>query len=122
MGSTPSPGLELLLVITGPVLPLTTVVPEMLDRNGSVCATWLAYSGAARQASRITRNTTAPAIALRLPTSRRSAVRHGPPDPQTGGATNTAPPVSAASAVAGPARAAEAVPVSPAGSVSGALT
>src|SRR5262245_53168950 len=73
------------------VLPPTTVVPEMFDRNGSTCATFPAYTGAHRQATTITRKTTALPIAARSRTSLPSATRQGPSPPRPGGAASASP-------------------------------
>src|SRR5262245_50307756 len=68
-----------------------TVVPEMFDRKASVCATWSAYSDAARQATTMSRKTVAALIAARLRVSWVRELRHGPDVPGTGGTAAGSP-------------------------------
>ena len=63
--------------ISGTRLPWTIVVPFRLLANGFVCAMWLAYTGASRDTTTISRNSTSAAMAMRLCQSRRPASSHG---------------------------------------------
>ncbi len=53
------------------------VVPFRFGTSGFTCATSLAYSGAARLSTTISRNSPSPASAMRLRRSRRAARAHG---------------------------------------------
>src|SRR5580765_411910 len=61
----------------GTRLPSTTVVPSRFERNGSVCATCCAYSGAASDAATITTSTPSIAIAIQFLNSLRRAIAQG---------------------------------------------
>src|SRR6185369_17518223 len=83
-GVTPSPSPVVLWVRTGTVAPSNTVVPEMFDWYASVCAIRLAYTGASRHATTMTKRTAAPASAVRVRTSWPNATRHGPAETAPG--------------------------------------
>src|SRR5689334_25405087 len=63
--------------MTATTFPFTTVWPFRLGGNGFTCATYLAYSGAARDSTTISRNRASAASAMRLRRSRRPASAHG---------------------------------------------
>src|SRR3954468_3810037 len=76
--------------MTGTRLPFTSVVPSRFDRNGFVCATSCAKSGAARLRPTTTTSMTNAAIAGRLRRRRRRASRQGPAAVERGASAATA--------------------------------
>src|SRR5215471_9620311 len=77
MGVSPSRRTPPPCCISGTRFPWTIVVPFRLLTNGFVWAIWLANSGASRDTTTISRNSTSAAIAMRLCQSRRPASSHG---------------------------------------------